>query len=63
MSVLDTKEQSVRDKKLPSALQNFAQNECAFQYWPSVQLKMNKDTEQNQNSKMETTLYKLEVHS
>ena len=28
MYVLDTKEQSVIDKKLFSALQNFAQNEC-----------------------------------
>ena len=29
MYVLDTKEQSVGDKKLLSALQNFAKNECA----------------------------------
>ena len=41
-----------------SALQNFAQNKCALQYWPSMPLKMNprkysplceRDTEWNQN--------------
>ena len=42
MNVLDTKEQSVRDKKLLLALQNFAQNECTLGYWPRVQLKMNR---------------------
>ena len=64
MYALDSKEQSVRDKKLLSVLQNFAQNECVLRYWPSVLLKMNwrkhaplyqKGTEQNQNSPMETT--------
>ena len=30
MNVLDTKEKSVRDKNLLSALQNFAQKEYAF---------------------------------
>ena len=42
MYVLDIKEQSVRNKKFISALQNFAQNEFALGYWQSMRLQMNR---------------------
>ena len=42
MYVLDMKEKSVRNKMFISAIQNFAQNEFALRYWPSMRLKMNR---------------------
>ena len=41
MCVIDTKEQSVRVKKLILAPEHVFQNECALWYWASVWLKMN----------------------
>ena len=66
IDVVGMMEQCVRDKKSFLVLNNFAQNECACWYWPSVWLKMNRgkhtpsyenDTKWNQIYPMETTYF------